>query len=113
LDDPTTVTVDSSGDLYIADADNNRVVEVPAATGNQWGIPMSAGYIYAIAGGSSGCADGTPAATSSCLNHPEQASFGPGGNLYIADDNNDAVREVAEGVTGGIGPTPLLWAGQY
>jgi len=36
LHSPNAVTLDSSGDLYIADGANNRVQEVAAATGAQW-----------------------------------------------------------------------------
>ena len=34
---PSQVAIDSSGNEYIADADNNRIQEVPATTGTEWG----------------------------------------------------------------------------
>jgi len=36
--------------IYIADTSNNRVQEVAATTHSQWGISMTAGDVYTIAG---------------------------------------------------------------
>ena len=43
LDDPTAIMPGHSGDLFIADEGNNRVQEVAAASGTQWGQSMTAG----------------------------------------------------------------------
>ena len=60
---PTNMTFDSSGDLYIADTSNNRIQEVPASMGTQWGISMTVGHIYTVAGSATGASgdssDGT------------------------------------------------------
>jgi sugar lactone lactonase YvrE len=50
LDDPEGITVDASGNLYIADTDSARIREVAASPHTQWGISMTAGNIYRIAG---------------------------------------------------------------
>ena len=49
-----------SGELYIADTNNNGVREVAVSTANQWGLSMTAGDIYTIAGGQgpADCGDG-------------------------------------------------------
>ena len=54
LDQPSGVAIDSAGDLYLADAGNNRIQEVPASSGTQWGQSMTANDIYTVAGSSSG-----------------------------------------------------------
>jgi sugar lactone lactonase YvrE len=82
---PTGVAVDASGNIFIADLDDNRVREVVAATGN---IITVAGNGNATEGG-----DGGPA-TSAGLNGPEGVAVDANGNLFIADASGNRVREV-------------------
>jgi len=97
LDGADGMTVDSSGDLYIADRGNNRLQEVAAATGTQWGQSMTAGDIYTVAGSSSGTSGSTGdggAASSALLDFSADVSMDPHGDLVIADDLNNEVREI-------------------
>jgi sugar lactone lactonase YvrE len=83
---PRGVAVDTSGNVYIADADNNRIRMVSAQTG----------VIKTIAGGSgsfSSLGDGGPA-TQAFLSYPFGLAFDAAGNLYIADEGNGRIREV-------------------
>jgi trimeric autotransporter adhesin len=88
LNDPQGVTVDSAGNLYIADIVNNRIRIVSAATGT----------ITTIAGnGTAGFSgDGGPA-TSAELNNPDGVTLDSAGNLYIADSANERIRVVSSG----------------
>jgi hypothetical protein len=98
LGGPTSVAFDAQGDSYIADAAENRVQEVPAVTGTQWGIPMTAGNAYTVAGsptGTSGSSGDGSSATSALLDHPEGVAVDSSGDLYIADTGNNRVQEVA------------------
>ena len=52
LNSPDGVAVDSAGDLYIADANNNRLQEVPVSSGTQWSQSMTAGDMYTVIGSS-------------------------------------------------------------
>jgi len=52
LNAPAGVVEDASGDLFIADAGNCAVREVPARTGMSFGLRVHAGNIVIIAGGS-------------------------------------------------------------
>ena len=91
LDAPQGVTVDSAGNLYIADSGNNVIRKVTAATGI---ISTVAGNGYGAGtdtGGYSG--DGGPA-TSAELNNPNGVAVDSTGNLYIADYGNQRIREV-------------------
>jgi trimeric autotransporter adhesin len=82
---PSGVAVDSSGNLYIADAGNNRIRKVAAATG----------VITTIAGtGTAGYSGDNGAATSATLNKPSAVVEGSTGNLYILDTGNNVVRQV-------------------
>ena len=84
LQDPNGVALDGAGNLYIADANNNRVRKV-----------NSAGVITTVAGtGAAGYGgDGGPA-TAAQLNFPRDVDVDREGNLYIADPNNYRVRKV-------------------
>jgi secreted PhoX family phosphatase len=95
----------SSGNVYISDTAGNRIEEIPGSSGTQWGISMTAGDMYTIAGSPTGAygqsGNGTPdeagvhgAASSSLLSHPEGLAFGPSGDLYIADTGNNRVMEI-------------------
>jgi uncharacterized repeat protein (TIGR01451 family) len=78
---PWAVAVDGSGNLYIATSGNSIRAVSPA------------GIISTIAGtglaGYSG--DGGPA-TLSLLNNPKGIAVGSGGNLYVSDSGNGAIR---------------------
>ena len=98
LKTPAAVVADSAGNLYIADKANNRVQEVAATTHTQWGISMTAGDIYTIAGSSSGSSGHTGdggAATSALLSGPAGVALDSSGNLYIADTTNNRIQFVA------------------
>ncbi|MGB6830352.1 MAG: FG-GAP-like repeat-containing protein [Terracidiphilus sp.] len=83
---PYGVAVDSAGDLFIADTDDNVIRNVKASTGiistvvGLWGNPGFSG-------------DGGPAASAQ-LNSPQDVAVDTSGNLYIADTYNNRVRKV-------------------
>ena len=86
LDLPDAVAVDRAGNLYIADSGNDRVREVHAGTG----------IITTVAGsGRPGNVngDGGPA-TQAQLIFPDGLVLDQAGNLYIADNYNNRIREV-------------------
>ena len=97
LNAPTGVALDASGDLYIADSGNNRVIEIPASSGTQWNIPMTADHVYDVAGHGTG-ADGHSGdgslAVNSFMSYPVGLAFDPAGDLYITDSVNSRVQEV-------------------
>ena len=84
LGDPAGVAVDDSGNLYIADATNNRIRKVDKA-----------GTITTIAGnGTPGFAGEGGPAVSAELNYPWGVTVDRAGGLYIADTGNDRIRKV-------------------
>ena len=97
LDMPWGLTLDAAGDLFIADMGNNRVQEVPASSGTQFGISMTANDMYTVAGSSAGTAgssgDGGKA-TSALLDYPCSVRTDSAGNLYISDEANFRIQEV-------------------
>jgi sugar lactone lactonase YvrE len=109
---PNGVAVDTNGNLFIADTQNNRIRKVD-----------SSGHISTVAGngvpGFSG--DGGPA-VSATLRVPEDVAVDAAGNLFIADAFNMRIRKVTaagfintvagssrEGFSGDGGPAVSAW----
>ena len=87
LNSPLGVAVDSAGDLYVADRDNNRIRKI------------SNGVISTVAGnGTPGFSGDNGPATSAQLNDPYGVAVDSTGNLYIADSLNNRIRKVSNGV---------------
>lgn len=85
---PSGLVVDGAGNVYIADSHHNRVREV-IATGS------GAGTMKTVAGdGNAGYQAGPILATATSMNVPGAVAIDGAGNLYIADTNNNVVREV-------------------
>ena len=79
------VAVDSSGNLYIADATRHSVYKVD---------PLGATTTIAGAGRAGFSGDGA-LATAALLNGPNGTAVGPDGSIYIADSGNDRIRKIA------------------
>ena len=85
LNNPLSVALDGSGNLYVADYYNHRVRKVSAATG----------LLSTVAGtGTPGVSGDGAAATLATLNYPAGVAVDGGGNLFIADSVNSRVRRV-------------------
>ncbi len=83
LNYPSDVTVDTSGNVYIADIGNHRIRKV-----------NSAGIISTVAGSAGGFGgDGGPA-TAAKFAFPGGIAIDKQGNLYISDDQNLRIRMV-------------------
>ena len=87
LNNPEGLALDSAGNLYIADGNNNRVRKVSAADGT----------ISTVVGSSTqgGFAGDGGLATKARLNTPKGISIDSVGNLYIADTYNSRIRLVS------------------
>ena len=103
LASPSSVTMDSTGNLYIADAGNQRIRKI-----------TSKGVISTVTGtGVAGFSGDGGAATSAQVSNPNDVAVDALNNLYIADTNNYRVRKVSasgmistvagNGATGGNG----------
>jgi len=80
LNSPQGVAADTAGNIYIADTNHNRVIQVDTA-----------GNIHTIAG------TGTAGTSAGELYNPTGLAFDSAGNLYIADTANHRIQMLAPG----------------
>ncbi|HTA81385.1 MAG TPA: T9SS type A sorting domain-containing protein, partial [Bacteroidia bacterium] len=82
--DPTGITLDASGDIFIADVFNNVIRKI-TTTGN----------IYTVAGnGIAGFYGDGGQASLAELYYPTGLAIDDSGNIYIADEDNNRIRKV-------------------
>lgn len=92
LDSPVGVAVDAAGNLYIADTHNQRIRLVTAATGLIGTLAGSGTPTFA-----GGFAGDNAAASSAALSKPTGVSVDAAGNVYVADTNNQRIRQLGPG----------------
>jgi sugar lactone lactonase YvrE len=95
LNSPVSVRVDKAGNVWVADAGNNRVLKYakPAANGSQALLVLGQADFVSAAP--------TVTPTQSGLNLPQGVSVDPSGNVWVADTNNNRVVEYLNPSTNG------------
>ncbi len=81
---PNSLTIDSSGNIYVADSLNNAVRKMTPA-----------GAVTTLAGspGNAGAVDATGSAAR--FNEPSGVAADSAGNIYVADHNNQLIRKIS------------------
>ena len=85
ISSPRAVVLDAVGNIYIADTGNHRIRMIDAQTGN---ISTVAGTVAGFSG------DGGPASAAK-LSSPTGLGVGSDGSIFIADRDNNRIRQIA------------------
>jgi len=93
LNQPQGITVDVSGNLYIADTSNHRIRKVDAVSGLISTVAGN-GTTNPVTGAGGYSGDNGPA-TQAELNFPYTVAFDAAGNMYIPDSRNNVIRKVS------------------
>jgi sugar lactone lactonase YvrE len=92
LNDPNGVAVDGSGNVYIADTGNNRVLYYPVGS-------TTATRVYGQRGSFTVNVANNSGVSANSLNAPDGVNVDSSGNLYIADSGNNRVLYYPAGST--------------
>ncbi len=95
LNAPTGAALDSAGNLYIADRQNNRVLYYPAGS-------TTATRVYGQLGSFTSNAANNGGVSADSLNAPTGLAIDSSGNLYVADSVNNRVLFYPSGSTTAI-----------
>jgi sugar lactone lactonase YvrE len=82
--DPLGVTVDGSGNVYVADAGNNLIREISPA-----------GVVTTLAGNGANATTSNGTLSASSFNNPTGVAIDKAGNIYVANYLNDNILEVS------------------
>jgi hypothetical protein len=86
--EPTGITVDTNGVLYVSDDENYTIRKVtPIAGTADWAVTTLAGQAYIP-----GSADRT--GTNALFNQPSGVAVDRSGNVYVADEGNNTIRKI-------------------
>lgn len=89
---PAGVVVDSSGDIYVAEASGHRIRKIKL-TGANPSLPQSYTVSTLAGSGAPGFADGI--GTGAMFNAPVGLAISPDGAIYVADNGNRRIRRVS------------------
>ena len=100
LSRPRGVAFDGSGDMWVPDAGNNRILEfVP---------PFTDGMLDSLVLGQNSNTTGEPGTAANSLRGPREVAFDNSGDLWVADTLNNRILEFEPNFTSGMSATRVV-----
>jgi uncharacterized protein (TIGR03437 family) len=109
LTSPTSVAVDSSGNLWVADYGNGRVLRFP----QPFNQGQTAGLAANLVIGQPNFTSATLAASQQFMSGPFGLAFSVSGNLYVADATNNRVLLFAQPFANGMPASNVIGQPDY
>jgi len=106
---PWAVAFDNSGNLWVSDQYNHRVLKYASP----FSIGMSATRVLGQADFTSNSANRGGAAGAGTLSSPNAIAFDSGGNLWVADYGNHRALKYASSLSNGMDATAVLGQANY
>jgi hypothetical protein len=105
--DTQGITFDASGNLWVSDSENSRVLEFKPPFSNNMAASLELGQPAGAAAFTSGGGN-NPNLSATSLNYPLQPAFDLGGNLWVTDSSNNRVLEFKPPFSNGMSATVEL-----
>jgi sugar lactone lactonase YvrE len=105
LSNPNSLAFDHSGNLWVADTYDNRVLEFKA--------PFSIGESASIAIGQPNLLSTVENTTQSTLSQPNGVAFDTHGNLWVSDTNNNRIAEFVPPFSTGMTASVIIGQDSY
>ncbi|MCF6212989.1 MAG: SMP-30/gluconolactonase/LRE family protein, partial [Flavobacteriaceae bacterium] len=97
---PSSLTLDSSGNIYVADTNNSKIRKITPS-----------GVVTTLAGTTSGYLDGI--GTVAKFSVPKGVAINSLGEIYVADYNDGRIRKLTQSTTYNLTGTAPVGAGSY
>jgi streptogramin lyase len=97
---PNGLAFDPSGNLWVSDMDNSRVLEFKT--------PFTSGMSASLVIGQQNYTSGTSATSASGLDYPFAITFDSSGNLWVADSSNNRMLEFKTPFTSGMSASLVI-----
>jgi sugar lactone lactonase YvrE len=102
---PWAITFDSSGNLWVADSGNSRVLEFKT--------PFTSGMSASLVIGQQNYTSGTSVTSASGFNGPVAIVFDSSDNLWVAEEANNRVLEFKTPLTTGMSASLVIGQGDF
>jgi phosphotransferase system HPr-like phosphotransfer protein len=95
MSSPAGVATDAAGNVYVADAGNNRIQKFDSSGTwiSAWGKNVNGGSVYGVCMTAPSCSMGTAGGFAGEMDSPEAIAADASGHVYVADTNNYRVQK--------------------